>query len=149
MKSARILVIGAAFVACGLAFSQGPATQSPPTQVPAKQDPVERRFELLESDLISTRERAEALALEVAELKTALSSTIKFVGEQAKAAQAMAETLDASEQAGFTAGINFESRHLLLRGWREQLAAAQKNLPVVAEPKRATSAPAPAQAGKK
>lgn len=144
MNSARILVVGAAFVACGLAFSQGPAAQAP-----AKADPVERRFEVLEADLISTRERAEALALELAELKTTLSSTIKFVGEQAKAAQAMAETLDASEQAGFTAGINFESRHLLLRGWREQLAAAQKNLPVIAEPKKTTSAPASVQAGKK
>lgn len=144
MNSARILVVGAALVACGLAFSQGPAGQTP-----AKQDPVERRLEVLEQDLVSTRERAETLALEVAELKTALSSTIKFVGEQAKAAQAMAETLDASEQAGFTAGINFESRHLLLRGWREQLAAAQKNLPVIAEPKKTTAAPAPVRADAK
>ncbi len=88
--------------------------------------------------------RLAAVEKEVAELKSttaehdkvlgesrALSEkTAKYVAEQAKAAALMVETLDQSEKAGFTFGINPESRILLLQGWREALAAAQKDLPL-------------------
>ena len=56
--------------------------------------------------------------------------TAKYLNEQAKAAAQMQDVLDASEKAGFTFGINPDSRILLLAGWHEALAAAQKDLPL-------------------
>ena len=44
----------------------------------------------------------------------------------------MQATLDDSEKNGFTYGINPDSRHILLKGWRDQLAAMQKDVPKAA-----------------
>jgi len=60
--------------------------------------------------------------------------TAKYLNEQAKAAAAMQDVLDASEKAGFTFGINPDSRILLLAGWHEALVAAQKDLPLPPAP---------------
>ena len=66
---------------------------------------------------------------------------LKYLDAQAKSAAAMEKVLDDAEKAGFTYGINPDSRHLLLRGWRDQLSAMQKDLP------GAQSAPGPVKAG--
>jgi len=54
---------------------------------------------------------------------------LKYLDAQSKAARGMARTLDESEKAGFTYGMNPESRHVLLKGWRAQLSALQKDVP--------------------
>src|SRR5688572_20585954 len=90
-------------------------------QNPAPQDPNARKFEILEQDLISTRQKLEDTAAQLAETKAVLAKTLRYLDAQAKSAALMAETLDESEKAGFTFGINPDSRHILLTGWREHL----------------------------
>ena len=139
MKSrtgAVVLVLAA--LAGGLAFSQ-----NPPVTPPAAQDPSLDRITKLETDLAAAKLRIEALSTQLAESKKQLSATVKYVEQQAKAAGAMAEALDRSEREGFTFGINPDSRHTLLRGWREQLAMAQANVPEVEAPPPAAGKLAP------
>ncbi len=64
-----------------------------------------------------------------AETRALLDQTVAYLEEQSKSAQSMLGVLDAAEAAGFTAGINFHSRELLLAGWREAYATAQKDVP--------------------
>jgi hypothetical protein len=129
-----ILVVFTALL-CGLAFSQNP---------PAP-DPAMSRLDKLEKDLAAARLRIEALSTEVVDAKKQFAGAMHYLEEQGKSAAAMESVLDQAEKAGFTYGVNPDSRHILLRGWREQLAAAQKDVPVapVAPP---PPAPAPTKA---
>lgn len=122
MKShfSTVVFVASALV-CGLAFSQNPAAP----------DPAQSRIDKLEKDVAASRLRVEALSTEVADLKKELVATVTYLEEQSKAASAMAGALDESEKAGFTYGINPDSRHVLLKGWRDQLAAAQKDVPTL------------------
>lgn len=134
MKSSLgIAAVACAALLCGFAF------QSPP---PA-QDPLPTRVEKLEKDLAASRLRVEALTAEVAEMKKLVSSTVEYLQSQSKNAAEMAAVLDESEKAGFTYGINPDSRHVLLRGWREQLAGAQKDVPQVEAPPEPPPPPRP------
>ena len=116
-----IVAFAVAALACGMAFSQNPPAQ----------DPAPQRVDKFETELAATRLRVEALSAEVADLKKQVASAVAYIATQAKSAAAMAAILDESEKAGFTYGLNPDSRHVLLRGWREQLAAAQKDVPVI------------------
>ena len=116
-----IVAFAVAALACGMAFSQNPPAQ----------DPAPQRVDKFETELAATRLRVEALSAEVADLKKQVASTVAYIATQSKSAAAMAAVLDESEKAGFTYGLNPDSRHVLLRGWREMLAAAQKDVPVV------------------
>src|SRR5207237_1637432 len=102
-----VILVGGAL--SGLCFSQGPQA-----------DANAQRLDRLEAD--------------AAETKALLAQTLKYLDEQSKSAAAMAATLDQAEAAGFTAGINFESRKILVKGWRDELAAMQTDVPVTAVP---------------
>lgn len=138
-RTGAVVVVLAALVG-GLAFSQNPSVPHP-----AGQDPGVDRIEKLETDLAAAKLRIEALSTEVADAKKKLAAAIKYVDSQAKAAGAMAVVLDQSEREGFTYGINPDSRHLLLRGWRDQLATAQENVPEVEAAPPAPTAGKPAR----
>jgi hypothetical protein len=127
-RTAAVVLVLAA-LAGGLAFSQ-----DPPEKVPPGQDPSASRIEKLELDLSASRLRIEALAAEVADAKKQVADAVLYMEKQAKAAAAMMDVLDRAERAGFTYGINPDSRHLLLAGWRDQLATAQKDLPELPPP---------------
>jgi cell division protein FtsB len=132
-------VVGA--LACGLAFSQNPAVQ----------DPAGQRIDKLEKDLAASRLRVEALSTEVGDLKKQVTAAVKYLEAQSKQAAAMSGVLDESEKAGFTYGLNPDSRHILLKGWRDQLATAQKDVPELpatpeATPVKPARAPAKADA---
>lgn len=135
-----ILVCGAALLS-GIAFSQSrePAgAQAPPQAGPD-------RLERLEKDLVDSRARVEALAVELAATQTKLAEVVGYLQANAASAKGLEATLDASEEAGFTFGINPESRHILLRGWREHLAAlgtAVPKVPPAPRPAAAKAAPA-------
>jgi hypothetical protein len=102
-----------------------------PAQDPTPKENSERKIVVLEKDLVSTRQRVEALSSELGDTRAALEQTMKYLSEQAASSRELAKALDASEQAGFTFGINPESRQILLRAWRERIDAAQRNLPAV------------------
>lgn len=145
-RTGAVVVVLAALVG-GLAFSQNPPVpnppgQDPPGQDPPGQDPAVTRIEKLEADLAAAKLRIEALSTEVADAKKQMTTTVQYVENQAKAAAAMAEVLDQSEREGFTYGINPDSRHTMLRGWRELLATAQQDVPEL-------EAPPPPAAGKR
>ena len=88
----------------------------------------------LEKDVAALQKLVEGQAKDVADAKLLAEKSAKYAQEQAKAAAALATALDEVEQKGFTFGINPESRVALLRGWREALAAAQRDVPIVPEP---------------
>ncbi len=116
------VVLVALAVGGGVAFSQG---QDP------KQDDLAKKVVVLESDIVATRLKSEAMAVELGEMKATLSKVLEYLDKQAKSAEAMATVLDDSEQAGFTAGINPNSRMILLSGWRDQLSGIQTDVPVM------------------
>jgi hypothetical protein len=64
-----------------------------------------------------------------ADTRALLELTLDYLDAQAKGAGALMLTLDAAEQAGFTAGINFRSREILLEGWRAYWGGQQQGLP--------------------
>ena len=131
-----IVLLTAATVLGSLAFSQNPPAQATP----------EKRIEKLEGELAATRQHVEALAAELTAANGRLTAVVKYLDAQSKGAAGMSSTLDASEKAGFTYGINPDSRLILLEGWREQLAGIQKGLPAV-PPAPVPPAPIPAKSG--
>ncbi len=115
-----------------LAFSQGGG----PEPAQGGSDP---RVESLTAEVAALKQKNDALATEFEDTKALLEKTLAYLDAQAKHAATLATTLDEVERLGFTYGINPESRQTLLRGWREQLSAAQQDVP---------SAPAKKAAGK-
>jgi hypothetical protein len=90
--------------------------------------------------------RIEALEAQVAALQADLAAQAKLVEETtrylagAKArSEALLQTFDAAEDAGFTAGINFHSREILLAGMRSYVRGEAQDLPGAPRP------PAPAK----
>ncbi|MBL8863294.1 MAG: hypothetical protein JNK02_14960 [Planctomycetes bacterium] len=94
----------------------------------------------LAAEVLALKQSVEAQAKDVAEAKQLAEKSARYAAEQAKAAAALAAVLDESEKAGFTYGINPESRVVLLRGWRDALAAAQREVPPVPEPTKTAQA---------
>lgn len=121
----------------GLATFQGTAAYDAQAQVDA-----------LAKDVAALQKVVEAQAKDAADARVLAEKNAKYAAEQAKAAAAMLETLDASEKAGFTFGINPESRVVLLRGWRDALEAAQRDVPALPAPATATAAKATTQPGR-
>jgi len=98
-------------------------------QVAPGQDTLEERVQRLERDLAVARDELGAMSADLERATGLLDQTVRYLRDQSQGAAAMAGTLDASERAGFTKGINYASRELLLAGWRAQLAAQQKGVP--------------------
>jgi hypothetical protein len=94
-----LLVLGGAVV------SSANRVQDPP------QEDLNGRVLRLEADLA----KAEAALAQQAEL---LAQTVEYLQGQSKAAKELLGALDEVEAAGFTAGINFRSRELLLASFR-------------------------------
>jgi hypothetical protein len=118
-------LVGLVLVVSGLAFAQGDAG--------TRTDENGEKIARLERDLLESQKRTEKLAAdlaaELADTKAQLALVVRYLEQRAESSKALATTLDESEAAGFTFGLNPESRHILLRGWREHLADLQKDVP--------------------
>ena len=128
--------VGLALLVSGLAVAQGGGTPRP-----------EEKIERLERDLVESQKRVEKLAQKCADQQVEVARIVRYLEQQAESSKALEAALDDSEAAGFTFGINPESRHILLRGWREHLAVLQKDvpsLPDAAKPKSEPVAETPA-----
>ena len=86
-------------------------------------------------------ERLEALEQEVSQLKSDLAAKTaaaeevqRYLAGEKERGTALLKAFDEAEQAGFTAGINYRSREILLGGLRSYVKDAQKGLPA---PKKA------------
>ena len=64
-----------------------------------------------------------------AETRALVDQTVEYLQAVSESAKQMMTALDQAEAAGFTAGINFHSREILLAGWRDVWSTAQKNVP--------------------
>ena len=93
------------------------------------QDPVQQRLDAMQKDILDSRARVEQAVEELKGARKTLDEAQKYIDAQSKAAKAMVEVLDAAEKAGFTFGINPESREILLKGWREELDTLQQGVP--------------------
>lgn len=88
-----------------LSFGLGLA-QSPP-----EADPLEPRVQALEAQVA-------ALSKDLAVQAARVEQTSGYLAAEKHRAAALLKTLDLSEQEGFTAGINYRSREVLLAGLR-------------------------------
>lgn len=123
------LAAGVALV-CALAFAQEVRPPAPPPAKPPAAKPAnEPKPSDAGSDLEALKQRQDALALELAQARAQVEKLSAYVNAQAEAAKAMEATLSEAERKGFAVGENFDSRRVLLAGWREQLATMQHNLP--------------------
>ncbi len=95
---------------------------------------ADARIDALAKDVAALQKLVETQTKDATDAKILAEKNAKYAAEQAKAAAALIETLDASEKAGFTFGINPESRVLLLSGWRTALEAAQRDVPALPPP---------------
>ena len=59
-----------------------------------------------------------------------LAKVERYVRAQASSINAFGASLDSAVKKGYTAGINYESRHVLVGAWRKIVEAAAKNAPV-------------------
>jgi len=112
-------VVASALLASSLAINSAASPQ----------DPVQQRLDVMQKDILDSRARVEKLVEELKGARKTLEEAQKYIDAQAKSAKTMAEVLDESEKAGFTFGINPESRVLLLQGWRNELGERQQGVP--------------------
>lgn len=90
---------------------------------PTQQDgDLTMRVDGLATELATTRTELSAAQLRLAEIET-------YLQKQAASVQALGTAADASEEAGFTAGINPKSREILLDALRAQAKAAEAAVP--------------------
>jgi hypothetical protein len=133
MNSKKTLVLVGTAVLCGLALAQ-----TPPQRTPTE------RLEALEKDVVELRVRLDAQAAnagEILALKKELFETRAIVDQltqwtatQAEDALVLSRVLDEVQEKGFTAGINPDSRILLLGGLRGFLLGMRRELPKVIAP---------------
>lgn len=119
MKTSVISLLVVVAAAAALSFAQ-----SPPSKSDGKKDGAALELEAL-------RSKCDGLTAELTETKRTLEQVVRYLDLQAQNAKAMEAVLDDSEAKGFTFGINPESRSVLLKGWREQCAAQQRDVPAV------------------
>jgi hypothetical protein len=70
-----------------------------------------------------------ALEARFGALEARLAQTEAYLQAQAKAAEALSAKLKEAEEAGFTSGINFRSREILVGAWRAQIKATTSGVP--------------------
>ncbi|QDU68030.1 hypothetical protein [Engelhardtia mirabilis] len=127
MKASRTLaplLLTAAALAGGHAASR-------PEVASLQQDKatLEERVLTLESKVAELSRRMEQVAADASTSRQKTDQTVDYLRRQAKQAERLKQSLDVSEEAGFTAGINPRSREVLLEAFRGVASEAQVGLP--------------------
>ena len=91
-------------------------------QEAGQDSPLEARVVALEKAL-ADEEKAHT------ETRAILDQTVEYLQASSQSAGRMMGVLDSVEAAGFTAGINYKSREMLLAGLRDQYRTAQASVP--------------------
>ncbi len=139
----KLQPIAAILFACcaGLSLSlaqsgDDPSPHTPPPKVEKEEKApsanTEKRLALLEAQLREEQARHE-------ETRQRLEETIRYLNDQADRASTVMVELDRSEAEGFTAGINFRSREILLGGFRGYWGEARSGLPQATEKPKKTA----------
>jgi len=119
MKKTFPFVLAGCLVAAALAMPHARAAQEEDDADPQLRE-LEARVHQLEGQLAATSDR--------------LDEVIGYLRKQADGGRAVLGRLDESERLGFTAGINYASREVLLAAWRDYHGGQQKGLPKPARP---------------
>ncbi len=106
-------ILALSFVCLGLA-------QDPPEE--GTEERLVERVEVLEGELATLKEEAAAQ-------KALTEEALRYLAGAKQRSEALLKVFDESEKAGFTAGINFTSREILLAGLRAYVRDEAANLP--------------------
>ena len=117
MKKTFSLVLAGALLVSGLTGSRVRAHQD---QNPRSE--LEQRMIELEQVVAEFAARNEAL-------DERLEQVIVYLDKRAKNCRVLLQEIDESQRLGFTAGINFNSREVLVAAWRSYYGDQQKGLP--------------------
>ncbi len=85
----------------------------------------------------SQQDDKQALAQEVELLQARVQNIENYLVAQANAEKAVSEAIDRAVEEGFTVGINFKAREILVQAWKERAKTAQQGLPKKKEPAKA------------
>jgi hypothetical protein len=133
----KLLPLASVLLALPLLTGLSALTASPQES----QEGLEGRVAKLEEELAAAKKREQ-------ETRALLEQTLVYLEQRARSAQALLTALDESEREGFTAGINFRSREILLAGFRAYWGETPKGLPKpapAAPPGKAAAPAAPAR----
>ena len=108
--------------------------KTPPQKASPEQGELEKKVAALEDELATLKEKS-------AQDKALLEQVVASLEGQSQEATKMLASLDESEQLGFTAGINFRSREVLLAGMRGYWSEVQKGVPKAPAKKADAQAP--------
>jgi len=141
MNSPVCVIAVAGALACGLSIARPTAARTDElSQLDGRVAELEKELTALKSEVASLRKAPAADGGKDA-VKADLDEVVRWVQAQGVAAQALQKALDDSRAKGFTAGINPQSRDLLLAGLGESAKAASAPLKLSAsEPKSPASA---------
>lgn len=120
-----LLALGLTSVLCLSAFALPQPDGSSPAGVASRlslDDELEARVLALETEV-------KELKLSNKKQEALLTQAIKYLENQAASGAKLAKVLDRSEGLGFTKGINFESREVMLAGLRAHTKALQADVP--------------------
>src|SRR5262245_57798172 len=120
MKQTLALTAAAILFLLGLAFAQDPPQESTESK-------LTKRIEVLEREVATMKKEVEAS-------KTLVEETTRYLAGAKERSDALLQTFDESEKLGFTAGINFDSRKVLLAGLRAYVRGEAEGLPGAKKP---------------
>ena len=115
------------FVALGLLLLTGLVVQRVDAQGPQDDATLDQRLAALEAAVAEQKQINK-------DLHVRLEETITYLDKMQKTGLALLADLDQVEQLGFTAGINYESRVLMLATFRGYWGAQQRGLPAASPP---------------
>ena len=102
--------------------------QDPPDDTPEAK--LNRRIEVLEKEVATLKKEVEAG-------RGLAEETTRYLAGAKERSDALLKTLDEAVAKGFVAGINFESREVLVAGWRAYLNGEADGLPGAKKPEPA------------
>lgn len=112
------------FVVAGLVLAAGLVAPRVNAR-PQDSKTLEQRVAALEQSLGKQKQENQ-------DLHARLEQTIAYLDKMTKSGQLLLSQLDQVEALGFTSGINYQSRELMLKAMREYWGAQQEGLPAAA-----------------
>jgi hypothetical protein len=148
MKSTLSLIAVAGALACGLTLARPVQDQRDPIE---RIEALEKQVGELTTELAALRKAAvpaTGAATPEEVLRADLEQALRWIQAQSQAADALNAALEDARAKGFTAGINPDSRNVLLAGFAELTKALKTPLELSADKAKPAAAPAKAPAGR-
>jgi hypothetical protein len=108
----------------GLGLAQTPTPAPTPAPAPEQEESSAARLKALEAEVAALRNDVRAN-------KQLLEEATRYLAGAKARSQGLLQTFDEAQQAGFTAGINYTSREILLAGFRAYASDEAAGLPGV------------------